>query len=197
MEESGVVEQQSQPATAEAPKPVMWEDVQSHVSQEAFKSWLDGVRWSDDWRPDGINEPSPEPPGYGQPGVENVGFVDLHTLEPGTLVHFFGRHNGANYVIRILRPNLVKVWRSSTPAEVGGVIGTTDSIKVFDQGPSYDRLTGVGNAFKGILIRDKFRGIRPGIMMPYFAYDERGHIQQPQSGWADTIKAIYVKMPQK
>lgn len=183
----------SQQFVERAQTPQNWEAIRNRVQRDKLKTWGDN---HEAWTPD-PNEPAPPPPGYGQPGVENMGFVDLHALEPGTLVHFFGSHNSANYVIRIIDSNTIKVWRSFSLDQVGGIVGPTDSIKFFDQGPSYNRATDEGEVYKGALVRSGFRGILPVVSMPYFNYDKQGKIEKPHptDAWMDTIKAIYIKRP--
>lgn len=166
-----------------------WETVKGRVRREKLEVWT-RHRPSEDWRTD--EEPAPDPPKYGQPGVVGMGFVDLHAIEPGTLVYFFGHHPAANYVLKGIDQDTLKLWRVGT---TGGLVGPVDAIRIFDHGPSYSSATDEGDLYKGALVRRDFQGIEPMIGMPYFEYDQYGKIQKPKGEWMDTVMAIYIKKP--
>ncbi|MBI4059259.1 hypothetical protein HY404_03415 [Candidatus Microgenomates bacterium] len=168
-----------------------WDMIKSRVTREKEREWMrKGGGPIDVWRADPINEQTPNLP---LERIEPVGFIDLHALEPGTLVHFLGYHERAEYIIRAVNINTIKIWRPHAwgQNEVGGLLGPPDAISFIDRS-SHNELTDEIDVYKGVLVRRGFRNVKPTIMMPYFNYDQQGKIMKPEERWMDSIKAIGV-----
>jgi hypothetical protein len=170
-----------------------WDDVSGRSTRVIVDEFI-RHRPYDGWMTD--DEAAPPPPVLGEEGVMPMGFVDLHVLKPGTLVHFFGSHNAANYVLRILDSNTIKLWRIAWYNQVGGVVGLADAIKIWDKS-SRNEESDEADLYTGALVKRGFKGIEPTITMPYFEYDKNGKIKKPTGEWFDTVMGIYIKEPEE
>lgn len=143
------------------------------------------------WLPDSGFERCPNLDFEGRfEGFRPIDFINLHTLNVGDLIYFYGTNPSAFYTLKIDPENKIKAWRDRIPSTTG-LISDLVNIVVWDQN-TLDRHTETVLAYPGILFSKSSRRIQPRIAMPYFNYDENG-IAQPADAWVDFIMRMWVK----